>query len=124
MKQKILVVEDTTDLSTVLIAMLEGQGYQVVHAAEGKSAVEMAKVEKPQLVLLDIMIPEINGLNVCRIIRSQPETCNIKVIILSSLYQKKEIEAAFAAGASEYLVKPFDNARLLETIRNVLNGGR
>src|SRR5579863_1703782 len=112
MKPKVLVVEDTPDIATVIIDLLEGRGYHVVHAAEGKSAVEMAKTEKPILVLLDVMIPEMDGVNVCRILRNQPETCNIKVIMLSSLYRKTDIEAAFAAGASEYLIKPFDNKRL------------
>jgi DNA-binding response OmpR family regulator len=124
MRSKIMVVEDTTDLSAVLIDLLETQGYGVVHATEGRSAVEMAKLEKPNLILLDLMIPEMDGFQVCKKLREQPETRFIKVIILSSLYRKRDMIEAFAAGASEFLVKPFDNKRLLETVRSLLNGSQ
>src|SRR5438046_8975084 len=101
MRPKVLVVEDTTDLAVVLIDLLETQGYHVVHAAEGKSAIEMAKFERPQVMLLDLMIPELDGFNVCRILHHQPETCHIKIIVLSALYRKTDITEAFTAGASE-----------------------
>lgn len=117
-----MVVEDTTDISEVLIGLLEAQGYEVLHASEGKSAVEMARLYKPHLVLLDLMIPELNGFNVCRILHNHPETCRIKIIVLSSLYRKLDIEEAFKAGAVEFLIKPFDTKRLLTTVRAVLNG--
>ena len=117
-----MVVEDTTDISMILIDLLEQQGYQVVHATEGKAALEMAKAEKPDLILLDLMIPELDGFNVCRILHNQLETCKIKIIVLSSLYRKTDMMEAFGSGACEYVVKPFDNKRLLELVRSQLNG--
>src|SRR6185295_20103450 len=97
MKPKVMVVEDTTDLAVVLIDLPEAQGYRVVHAAEGKSAIEMAKYEKPQVMILDLMIPELDGFNVCRILHHQPETCHIKIIVLSALYRKTDLTEAFNA---------------------------
>ena len=122
MRAKVLVVEDTTDISLVLIDLLEQQGYKVVHATEGKAAIEMAKVEKPDLILLDLMIPELDGFSVCRILHNQPETCKIKIIVISSLYRKTDMMEAFTSGACEYVVKPFDNKRLLDLVRSQING--
>ena len=117
-----MVVEDTTDLSVVLLDLLEREGYEMLHATDGRSAVEMAKQQKPDLMLLDLMIPELDGFEVCRILHNQPETCRIKIIVLSALYRKVDMVEAFNSGASEFFVKPFDNKRLLAAVRTLVEG--
>ena len=117
---KILIVEDSPETSSLLMRVLERAGYEVMHAAEGKSAVKMALFEKPQLVLLDIAVPYLDGIEVCRAIRSHPSTSKTKIVMISALNQKEDIAEAKAAGALQYLTKPFLIEELLETVKSVL----
>ena len=119
-RTKILVLEDSPGVSSLIINILDSAGYDVIHAAEGKSAIKMVLQEKPQLVLVDIMVPEIDGIEVCRALRTHPKTSHIKVIMVTCLPEQKEKDEAFAAGASDYIVKPFTTDRLLDAVKTVL----
>lgn len=117
---KILVLEDSPGVSSLIMNILDSAGYNVIHAAEGKSAIKMVLQENPQLVLVDIMVPEIDGIEVCRALRAHPRTSHIKVIMVTCLQDQKEKDEAFAAGASDYVVKPFTTDRLLDAVKTVL----
>jgi len=119
---KILILEDNPETSILLMNLMDSAGYDVILASEAKDAIRIAIAEQPQLVLLDIMIPEMDGIEVCRALRAHPKTNNIKVIMISCLDDKKEMVAAATAGANDYIVKPFENTRLLGAVKYALEG--
>jgi len=104
-KKKILLVEDDTALASVYHARLELEGFQVQDVSNGENALASAIDFKPDLILLDVMMPKINGFDVLDILRNTPETANIRVIMLTALSQPKEKERAEQLGVDEYLVK-------------------
>ena len=104
-KPKILLVEDDIGLATVYKARLEAEGFEVFHCDNGESALSDAVKFKPDLILLDVMMPKISGFDVLDILRNTPATVNIKVIMLTALSQPKDVEKAKQLGADDYLVK-------------------
>lgn len=121
MSARILIVEDGEHVSSMLLDLLDSQGYQVAHASEGRSGLDMARSGMPNLVLLDVNIPELNGIEVCRAIKADPQTAGIKVIMMSAMDKGDVMKAAFLAGADEYILKPFDAMKLLKRIGEVLS---
>lgn len=119
-KPSILLVEDDFALADNLKALLELKGFAVSHAADGAVGVEQARLKKPDLILLDILIPRVDGFDVCRILRSDPTTKDIKILIMTGLGGMGDVEKAFSCGASDYIIKPFDSERLLKKIEKVL----
>lgn len=103
--KKILLVEDDKALSEVYTARLEMEGFQVRHVENGEVALSAILDYRPDLVLLDVMMPKISGFDVLDIIRNTPETMNTKVIMLSALSQPKDRQRASDLGVDEYLVK-------------------
>lgn len=118
--KKILVVEDDFALADNLQALLRAKGYEVHFAPDGTAAVEAARKVLPDVVLLDVLIPKLGGFDVCRVLRSEERTKAIKVIMVTGLGRVADVDQAFAAGAADYLVKPFDTDRLLKKIEKVL----
>lgn len=104
-KKKILLVEDDTALSGVYQSRLELEGFEVATVANGEEALSRAVEFKPDLVVLDAMMPKINGFDVLDILRNTPETTNVRVIMLTALSQPSDKERAKALGADDYLVK-------------------
>ena len=104
-KKKILLVEDDTALSGVYKSRLELEGFEVAHVANGEDALSKAIEFKPDLIVLDAMMPKINGFDVLDILRNTPETTNVRVIMLTALSQPTDKERARALGADDYLVK-------------------
>lgn len=104
-KKKILLVEDDTNLASVYRGRLELEGFTVVEVNNGEDALSSAVKEKPDLVLLDAMMPKISGFDVLDILRNTPDTANIRIIMLTALSQDKDKERAENLGADEYLVK-------------------
>lgn len=117
---KILVVEDDFTIADNLKALLNVKGHQVVFAADGQAGVELARKEMPDILLLDILLPKLGGFDVCRILKSDPKTAPIKIIMLTGLGRMGDVETAFSAGANDYLIKPYDNERLVKKIDKVL----
>ena len=105
MKKKILLVEDDTSLSAVYRARLELEGFDVREVHNGEDALSVAIDYRPDLILLDAMMPKISGFDVLDILRNTPETGNIRVIMLTALSQPKDKERAETLGVDEYLVK-------------------
>ncbi len=104
-KKKILLVEDDSDLGTVYQSRLELEGFEVRRVANGEEALSNAVEFKPDLILLDVMMPKINGFDVLDILRTTPETMSIRIIMLTALSQAKDVERAKSLGADDYLVK-------------------
>lgn len=120
---KILVVEDDFAIADNLQALLKVKGFKVCFAPDGQSAVELARKEMPDLILLDIMIPRLGGFDVCRILKSEEKTQGIKIIVITGLGRMGDVETAFSCGASDYVIKPIDTERLLKKIEKALGAG-
>lgn len=104
-KKKILLVEDDTALANVYKSRLELEDFDVLHVANGELALSNALKFKPDLIVLDAMMPKINGFDVLDILRNTPETTNVRVIMLTALSQPTDKERAKQLGADDYLVK-------------------
>jgi DNA-binding response OmpR family regulator len=107
MMATVLLAEDDADIRFLVTVKLTQAGYQVRAFGDGLSAVADAREHPPDLAILDVMMPGMSGLEVCQELRKDPATANIPVIILTALAQKADIAAGFAAGADDYIVKPF-----------------
>jgi DNA-binding response OmpR family regulator len=105
MTKKILLVEDDGTLASVYKSRLELEGFEVEHVANGELALSKAIDFRPDLIVLDAMMPKINGFDVLDILRNTPETMNVRVIMLTALSQPKDKQRAEALGADDYLVK-------------------
>lgn len=118
-KKKILVSEDNPDLRKILMMRLEVNGYDVIEAVDGEQALSKVRSERPDLILLDLMMPKLTGFEVVRMLRFEEEFENLPVIVLSALDQQKEREKAIEAGADAYFIKPFELDLLLIKIRSL-----
>lgn len=105
MGKKILVIEDEATLQKALVEMLEQSGYEVSSALDGERGWELVKEQKPDLILLDIILPKMDGFDVLRSIKGSPETAGTPIIILTNLGDLSNIQKALELGASTYLVK-------------------
>ncbi len=116
-KRRILIVDDEPDVRTILRATLAPH-YEVVEAQDGLDAAQKLDVVEPDFVILDVMMPLMDGFETCRVIRSQPRWKEIPVLFLTALSSKKDIVTGYEAGANLYLTKPFDPARLLRVVQH------
>ncbi len=116
MKKKILVIEDQPDVRENLCEILSLSGYETVSAEDGKKGVEKAIAEKPDLILCDIMMPELDGYGVLHILSRNTVTADIPFIFLTALAEKNDFRKGMSLGADDYIVKPFDDTALLQTI--------
>lgn len=116
MPHKVLVADDDFLAVVMLRDMLESQGYEIVEALNGREALDQAERKSPDLILLDIMMPLIDGKEVCRRLKRAPSTQNIPIIMLTALSSSQDIKECFDAGASDYLIKPVEKDRLLKKI--------
>ncbi len=120
-KNKILIVEDEESLLRLESILLTSKGYEVVAASNGLQALEVFKNEKPDLVLLDIMLPELDGFEVCRQIKANPATEAIPVIMVTAKKTGDDMTRGEQVGADWYITKPFKSAMVLETIQRFLS---
>lgn len=118
--KKILIVEDEEDVQELIQYNLRKNGYQCEAALDGKTALTKAETTKPDLVLLDLMIPKIDGLQVCRTLKSSTNLSRIPVIILTAKGTESDVVAGLEAGADDYITKPFSPQVLLARIKAVL----
>lgn len=103
--KKILLVEDDQGLASVYVTRLEAEGFEVKHVPNGEDALSNSIEFKPDLILLDVMMPKISGFDVLDILKNTPETQNIRIIMLTALSQESDIEKAKSLGVDDYLVK-------------------
>jgi two-component system cell cycle response regulator DivK len=120
MTKRILVVEDQEDLRGVLRDLLSGSGYEVVEATDGQAGVNKAKSEGPDLILMDIQLPVLDGYEATRQIKADPSLAKTPIIAVSSFAMKGDEEKARGAGCDHYVTKPYSPLQLLRTIRSVL----
>ena len=123
-KRRILIIDDETDMVTLLTKGLETYGYEVMTAANGWDGLTLARIEKPDLILLDNLMPKMDGSTTLASLKAIKETRDIPVMVLTALSGKKHVRDAMKNGASDYIVKPFDLHSLLKRISNVLRFGR
>ncbi|MDD2773732.1 MAG: response regulator [Elusimicrobiales bacterium] len=107
-KPKILLIEDSKELSAALAGVLGLKGMEVFTARDGVSGVELARREKPALILLDLMLPKLSGYEVCKILKTDNATWRIPVVVLSTLSRPEQVDRAKAAGADHFVAKPYD----------------
>ena len=120
-KQKIMVVEDEESLLKLESILLTSRGYQVCSMRNGKEALECIEKEKPDLVLLDVMLPEVDGFEVCRQIKENPLTGHIPVVLLTAKKGREDMAKGEEVKADWYITKPFKSAMVIETIQRFLN---
>ncbi len=118
--KKILLVEDDPDVREFLRATLESEQYDVLTAANGIKLISRIRVDRPDLILLDIMLPWVDGYELCKAIKAHPEYRRIPVVFVSVRNSPEEIEAGLACGANDYVTKPIDIDQFLATIRRHL----
>lgn len=120
MSASILVVEDEKAIRTLLTYNLESEGYRVRAVAEGEDVAAMVREERPDLIILDWMLPGMSGIDVCRSLRAREETRSTPIIMLTARSEEAERVRGLATGADDYLVKPFSVLELLARIKTIL----
>lgn len=116
-KQKVLVVDDEARIVELVRVYLERDGFQVLPAYNGRVALELARTEKPDLVILDLMLPEIDGLEVCRVLRRES---NVPIIMLTARDEEPDKLVGLELGADDYITKPFSPREVVARVRTVL----
>jgi DNA-binding response OmpR family regulator len=116
--EKILVADDDQTLRELLVLLLSREGYEVVTASNGGEAIELARKEKPQLIILDVSMPEVDGIQTCWELRSQQETCWVPIIVMTG-FEETQTEALHA-GVDDFITKPFRPDDLLARVKALL----
>lgn len=120
MTKRVLVVDDEPDLVTIVSALLEAEGYEVEAASDGIEAIESAQATPPDLILMDVMMPEMNGYQACRLLKNNPLTRHIPVIMLTAKAYQSDRYQGMDSGADEYLTKPYEDDRVIALVRSFL----
>lgn len=120
--QRILIVEDEEDVVQPVAFRLEMQGFEVLMEPDGELGFQTATSELPDLILMDVMMPGIDGLTLCRILKEREDTGQIPIIMLTAKTTMGDVEKAFAAHADDYIAKPFEWAELLGKVNRCLAG--
>ena len=118
--KKILIIEDDKDIRDLISFNLSNNSYKTILSEDGEKGIEKAKNEKPDLVLLDLMLPGIHGLDVCKILKTDSSLNKVSIIMLTALGQEEDIIKGLEAGADDYITKPFSFKILLARIKSVL----
>jgi len=117
---KVLVVDDEEYIQHILNFSFGAEGYEVITAADGEEAVTVARSEKPDIIVLDIMMPKMDGYEACKQIKADPQTQNIPVILLTAKGREVDRKLGAEAGADDYVVKPFSPGRLIERVEGFI----
>ncbi|MFH1848535.1 MAG: response regulator [Candidatus Omnitrophota bacterium] len=120
-KRKILIVDDEPDVRELLkFRLRDGEGFDIIEAKDGVEACRKAKTEKPDLIIMDIMMPVMGGYEACKVLKESEETKDIPVIMLTAKTTVGDMEKGVRAGASEYVMKPYDWNPTLEKIKKYI----
>ena len=120
-KRKILLVDDEVDLVKTIKFSLELEGYKVLVSYNGEDALNQARKEIPDLILLDIMLPKLDGYKVCRLLKFDEQYKHIPILMMTAKTQEKDKLMGKETGANEYITKPFDMEELMEKVKTYLN---
>ncbi len=124
MSKSVLIVEDEPNIVVPLQFSLEQKGYQVFVAESGEEAMDQIAGHKPDLILLDIMLPGIDGFEVCQSVRQNAETRNTKIIFLSAMGRDIDVAKGMALDADAYIIKPFSILKVMEKVDSLVTGSR
>ena len=124
MVHRVLIAEDEPSIVLSLEFLLRGAGYEVSVAANGADAMSLAGRQCPDLVVLDVMLPSVDGFEVCRRLRANPATRHARILMLTARGRESEIGKGLAAGADAYMTKPFATRELLKTVAGLLEPSR
>lgn len=117
---RILIAEDEKDIRDLITFLLQFAGHEVIATSNGEEAYERAKVEVPDLIMMDVRMPKMNGYEACKKIKQEAHLQHIPVVFLSAKGQESEVAAGLEAGAQEYLLKPFSPDQLTEKVNAIL----
>ena len=120
MANKILIVDDTKTMRLAERMMLAGEGYEREIAEDGLEALDKIANARPDLVLMDIMMPRMDGIECCRRIKSDEKTKDIKVVMVTTKSEYERVKEAFAAGCDDYITKPIDKTELISKLRDLM----
>lgn len=120
MPKKILIVDDEPSIIVPIQFLMEQNGYDVLVAFSGEEAMEVIEENQPDLILLDIMLPVIDGFEVCQRVRENPQWNKIKIILLTALGSDANVEKGLALGADAYITKPFSNIEIVDKVKELL----
>ena len=120
----VLVADDDADIRDLVVFKLEQAALEVIAVEDGETALEQARVEQPALAVLDISMPGLSGIDVCRMLRADPATAGMLIIMLTARVQEQDVEGGFSAGADDYVTKPFSPRELVSRIQALLTRTR
>ena len=120
-RHKILVVDDEADVLLLCRVNLEFEGYEVVEAGDGEAAMRKVAAERPDVILLDVMMPKMDGWQVLAALKADPETADIPVVMLTAKVQDQDQIRGWSGGAADYITKPFSPLALSQVLENMLN---
>ena len=120
----VLVADDDADIRDLVAFKLEQAGFEVIAVEDGHSALEQAQSRKPTLAVLDVSMPGLSGIDVCRMLRADSATAGILIIMLTARVQEQDVEGGFSAGADDYVTKPFSPRELVSRIQALLSRTR
>jgi two-component system alkaline phosphatase synthesis response regulator PhoP len=121
MGRKILITEDSPTILEILKSVLVEEGYEVIAATDGQQALEMARTEKPDLIILDLLLPKTDGYKVCRMLKFDEKYRNIPIIMLTSRTNESDEKLGREVGVDAYIRKPFQPEMIIDQIRKLLN---
>ncbi len=117
---KILVTDDEKDIVELISYNLEKEGFSIIKAYNGEAALRLVKLHKPDLLILDLMLPEMSGIDVCKAIRNNPDTANLPIIMVTAKVDETDIIIGLEIGADDYIAKPFSIKELVARVRAIL----
>ncbi|MGJ8661288.1 MAG: response regulator transcription factor [Bacteroidota bacterium] len=117
---KVLIAEDDANILISLDYLMRKNGYEVFVAQDGEEALMLANEHKPNVILLDIMMPKMDGYDVCKTIKDQPDTKHAKIIFLSAKGKEEDIQKGIDLGASAYITKPFSTAEIVQKVKELI----
>jgi two-component system, OmpR family, phosphate regulon response regulator PhoB len=120
----VLVADDDADIRELVAFKLEQVGLEVIAVEDGEAALEQARVAQPALAVLDISMPGLSGIDVCRMLRADPATARMLIIMLTARVQEQDVEGGFSAGADDYVTKPFSPRELVSRIQALVTRTR
>ena len=120
----VLVADDDADIRDLVAFKLEQAGFEVIAVEDGQTALEQARSRQPTLAVLDVSMPGLSGIDVCRMLRADPGTAGMLIIMLTARVQEQDVEGGFSAGADDYVTKPFSPRELVSRIQALLSRTR
>jgi DNA-binding response OmpR family regulator len=118
--KKLLIVDDEDGVRSLVRMTLDSDAYQILEAEEGRQALEIARAHHPDLILLDVMLPDLSGFDICRDLKSDPLMASTTIVMLTARAQQSDVGEAEAAGADGYFTKPFSPVALMRKVESIL----